>query len=33
MREPIELTVATAVASGLPLSLPIVEVQWIDAMG
>jgi hypothetical protein len=33
MREPIELTVATAVASGLPLSLPIVEVQWIDAVG
>jgi hypothetical protein len=33
MREPIELTVATAVASGQPLSLPIVEVQWIDAVG
>lgn len=33
MREPIELTVATAVASGQPLSLPMVEVQWIDAVG
>jgi len=33
MREPIELTVATAVASGQPLSLPIAEVQWIDAVG
>lgn len=33
MREPIELTVATAVTSAQPLSLPIVEVQWIDAVG
>jgi hypothetical protein len=33
MREPIELTVATAVASGQQLSLPMVEVQWIDAVG
>lgn len=33
MREPLELTVATAVASGQALSLPFVEVQWIDAVG
>ena len=33
MREPIELTVATAVVTSLPLSLPMVEVQWIDAVG
>lgn len=33
MREPIELVVATAVATQQPLSLPMVEVQWIDAVG
>jgi len=33
MREPIELVVANGVSTGHPLSLPITEVQWIDAVG
>ena len=33
MREPIELAVANAVATGSALSLALVEVQWIDAVG
>lgn len=33
MRRDVEALVSAAAASATPLSLPIVEVQWTDAMG